>query len=219
MLADETKLLKNKLTAQLQDKGRYDSTYKVMRTDATVFALLAAISPDVPESPSWKANAKYIRDSAATIATESENNGPQFYKKAKTAYDKLDALLSGSKPPDVAEAAEHPNFSEVASRRYLMQRLERTWNWMKSEINTEATFKKEASKVIQEASVLAVVAQVITLPDYDGHDADDYRGFANSVKESALGIITAAKETDFKAYTKHVDAYRKTCQKCHEVYN
>jgi hypothetical protein len=218
VLADETKSLKNKLTASLQDKGRYDSTYKVMRTDAAVLAVLAAIAPDVPDTPSWKSNAKYVRDTASTVATVSEANGPQFYKKAKDAYDKLDALLTGSKPPDVAESADHIDFSEFGNRRYLMLRMDRIKNWMKSDVNAEGIFKKEASKVAQEASVLAVLAQVIATPGYDGYDADDYREFASTITQSALGIVTAAKDGDFKTYTSLLGAYDKACLKCHEVY-
>ncbi|MBS0261576.1 MAG: hypothetical protein JSS02_06420 [Planctomycetes bacterium] len=218
VLADETKSLKNKLTAQLQDKGRYDSTYKQLRVDAAVMAVMAAIAPDVPDSPSWKTNAKFVRDTASTVAAESKNNGPQFYKKAKDAYDKLESLLSGSKPPDVADAAEHVNFSEIADRRYLMLRMERIKNWMKSDINAESIFKKEAAKVTQEASVLAVLARVITTPDYDSHDADDYKNFAHTISQSALGIVTAAKDNDFKAYTGLLDTYDKACLKCHDIY-
>ncbi len=126
VLADESKAIKNKLTQQLQDVGWYDRTYKEMRVDATVLVVLAAIAPDVPDTPGWKTNAKFIRDVASEVAAESKANGPKFHKKAKEAYDKLDALLGGSKPPDVGDAADHVNFSEVADRRYLMKRMERT---------------------------------------------------------------------------------------------
>jgi hypothetical protein len=218
VLADESKALKNKLTAQLQDKGRYDSTYKQMRVDATVLAVLAAIAPDVPDSPGWKINAKYVRDVASEVAAVSKNNGPQFYKKAKEAYDKLDSLLAGNKPPDVGDAAEHVNFSEIAERRYLMLRMERISSWMKSDINGEAVFKKEAAKLTQEASVLAIIAKVIATPDYAGHDIDEYKGYAETVRQSATGIAAAAKDGDFTAYTNLLDTCQKSCNKCHEEF-
>jgi hypothetical protein len=218
VLADESKAIKNKLTQQLQDVGRYNSTYKEMRIDATVLVVLAAIAPDVPETPSWKTNAKYVRDMASEVAGESKANGDKFYKKAKEAYDKLDTLLGGNKPADVGDAAEHVNFSEVASRFYLMQRMQRIANWMKSDVNNEAIFKKESAKLTQEGSVLALLGRVIATPDYPDHDIDEYKGYAEIISQSGRGVVAAVKDGDFKAYTTALDNCQKACNKCHEQF-
>ncbi len=218
VLADESKAIKNKLTQQLQDVGRYNSTYKEMRIDATVLVVLAAIAPDVPETPGWKTNAKYIRDVASEVAGESKANGDKFYKKAKEAYDKLDSLLGGNKPADVGDAAEHVNFSEVANRFYLMQRMQRIANWMKSDVNSEAIFKKESAKLTQEGSVLALLGKVIATPDYPDHDIEEYKGYAEIISQSGRGVVTAVKDGDFKAYTTALDNCQKACNKCHEQF-
>lgn len=218
VLADESKALKNSLTQKLQDVGRYNSTYKDMRVDAAVFVVVAAIAPDVPESPGWKANAKYIRDAASEIASESKANGDKFYKKAKEGYDKLEALLAGNKPPDVGDAADHVNFSEVADRRYLMQRMQRIANYMKTDVNSEAVFKKEGAKLTQEGSVLAILGKVITTPDYSDHDIDEYKGFAEAISQSGRGVVAAVKDGDFKAYSAAVENCHKACNKCHEQF-
>jgi hypothetical protein len=215
ILADESKAIKNKLTAQLQDPGRYNSTYKEMRVDASTLVVLAAIAPEVPESPSWKTNSKYIRDVASGIAADSTANGDKFYKKAKAGYDKLEALLSGNKPPDVGDAAEKVNFSEVADRRYLMLRMERTKNWMKSDVNSEAVFKKESARLTQEGSLLAIFGKVIATPDYSDHDLDEYKGYAEAVSDAGRAVVTAVKDGDFKAYIASLDACMKACDKCH----
>ena len=218
VLADESKSIKNKLTQQLQDVGRYNSTYKELRIDASVLVVLAAIAPEVPETPSWKTNAKYIRDVSSEIAGESKANGDKFYKKAKEAYDKLDALLGGNKPADVADAADKVNFSEVANRFYLMQRMQRTSNWMKSDVNSEAAFKKEAAKLTQEGSVLALLGKVIATPDYPDHDIDEYKGYADTISQSGRSVVAAVKDGDFKAYSAALDSCLKACNKCHEQF-
>ncbi|MBI3860901.1 MAG: hypothetical protein HY290_03295 [Planctomycetia bacterium] len=217
-LADESKAIKNKLTAQMADVGRYNSTYKEMRVEATIMAVLAAIAADVPESPSWKANAKFIRDAASKIAAESTANGQKFYDKAKKEYDKLDGLLGGSKPPDVEDTPEKINFSEVANRFYLMKRMERTTVWMKTEVNSEAAFKKEGAKLTQEGSLLALLGKVITTPDYGDHDLEEYQGYAGTVSQAGRSVVAAVKDGDFKAYTAALDSCQKACNKCHEQF-
>src|SRR5258708_7812579 len=105
-ITDETKAIKNALTQTYQDVGRYSSTYKTGRVDAATLTALAGLVPEHPEPPNWKANAKYIRDVSAEIAKASSANGEKFFKPARKAYDKLDALFSGRKHPDLDEAAD-----------------------------------------------------------------------------------------------------------------
>jgi hypothetical protein len=217
-LADETKAIKNSLTQNLQDVGRYNSKWKDVKMDASSLAALAGVAIEHPEAPSWKTNAKYIRDTAAQIANESKANGEKFYTPAKKAYDRLDALLSGSRPPDVEEAADKVKFSEVANRYSLMKRLERTRDWMKSEINSEAAFKKESAKLSREAAVLALLGKVIQTPDYPDADADEYRSYAQTLVKSGVEIQEAVKNNEYKAFTESLDRSMKACVQCHMVF-
>jgi len=217
-LADETKNIKNSLTPNLQDKGRYDSKYKEVRIDAATMAVVAAVARDVPDAPSWKTNAKYIRDVSSQIATESKANGEQFYKKTREAYDKFEALLSGSKPPGLEESADNVKFSELANRPYLMKRMERSSDWMKTQVNTEALFKKHSEKVAHEGSMLSLLGKVIATPDYGDHDDPEYIKSAEAVSQSGREIDEAVKNADFKAYTEALGRCRKACDKCHETF-
>lgn len=215
-ITDETKAIKNALTQTYQDVGRYSSTYKTGRVDAATLTALAGVVPEHPEPPNWKANAKYIRDVSAEIAKASSANGEKFFKPARKAYDKLDALFSGSKPPDLDEAADKIKFSEVANRYYLMERMKRSYEFMKSNVNTEPAFKKESAKVSHEAAILAILAKIIATPDYGDADADDYRQFAEAVSKSGAEVRAAVKDQDFKAYTAALDKCYRACNDCHQ---
>jgi hypothetical protein len=217
-LADETKSIKNSLTPNLQDKGRYDSKYKEIQVDAATLAVVAGVASDVPEAPSWKANAKYIRDVSSQIANDSKANGEQFYRKAREGYDKLDALLSGSKPPGLEESADSVNFSEVAKRLHLMKRMDRAANWMKTEVNSEAIFKKQSGRVAHEGAIWSLLGRVIATADYADHDDPEYIKSAETVSQSGRDIQEAVKNDDFKAYTEARDRALKACNKCHEVF-
>lgn len=215
-LADESKTIKNSLTDKLANKGRYDSTYKELRVDAAVLACLAGIAPELPEAPNWKTNAKYVRDMAAQVSSESTANGEKFFIKARAAYDKLDELLAGSKPGGLEDSADNVKFSEVAKRNFLMLRMGRAYDWMKANVNTEPIFKKESAKVSHEAAVLALLAKIVSTPGYNDADDDDYRKFTEVVSKSGLEIETAVKDQDFKAFTAALDRCYKGCSDCHQ---
>ena len=217
-LADESKSIKNSLTPNLADVGRYNSKYKDVQVDATVLAVLAGVAQNVPDAPSWKKNAKFIRDVSSQVAAESKANGPNFYKKVRDEYDKLEALLSGNNPPGLGESPETVKFSEVAQRLYLMKRMNRASNWMKTEINTEALFKKNSGRVAHEGAILSLLGKVIATPDYGDHDDPGYIESADAVSQSGRDVGEAVKKEDFKAYTEALDRCLKACNKCHEVF-
>jgi hypothetical protein len=218
VLADEAKAIKTSLTDGLANKGRYDSTYKDLRVNAAVLSALAGVASEHPDAPRWKTNAKYVRDAASQVAAESKHNGEKFYKPARAAYDKLEALLSGSKPPDVEEAADKVAFSEVAHRNYLMLRMQRGYDWMKANVNTEAIFKKESAKVAHEAAILALISKIIATPGYDSADEDDYRKLTETVTKSTLEAGSAVRDQDFKVFTAALDRCYKACDECHRNY-
>jgi hypothetical protein len=99
-----------------------------------------------------------------------------------------------------------------------MLRMQRISNWMKSDVNTEAIFKKEGARLTQEGSVLALLGKVIATPDYGDHDIDEYKDYAEAISQSGRNVAGAVKDGDFKAYTTALDSCLKACNKCHEQF-
>lgn len=217
-LADEAKTIRSSLTDKLRSVGKYSGHYKEVRVDAATLAVLAAIAGEHPDPPSWRAYSKPIRDIAAQIARSAVANGDKFYKPTRIAFEKLDTLLSGSRPPDVEEAADKVSFSELASRVLLMQRLERAFNYLKLTVNTEAIFRKESAKVSHEGAIIATLSRVIATSGYDDADLDEYRAFARALQQSGLGVAEAVQNADFAAYTAALDRGSKACTNCHTEY-
>lgn len=216
VLGSEVKTIRGLLADRMQSVGKYSGNYKEIQVDSAELAAIAQIVAADAYSPSWKPLARYIRDAAAEMAREARSNGDKFYKPTKAAYDRLDALLSGSKPPDVAESAERLPFSELASRYPLMKRMERAHGWMKSNVNSESLLKSEGDRVVREASVLAMLARVVGTPGYVDADDDSYRQFAEEVSQGALAAAAAARDADFAAYIKGLDRVYKACNDCHK---
>ncbi|HTI51103.1 MAG TPA: hypothetical protein VL475_09130 [Planctomycetaceae bacterium] len=214
-LSTEAKTIRSSLTDKLRSVGKYSGNYKELRIDAATLAVLAGIAADHPDPPSWRAHSKYIRDVSAEIVKSAAANGDKYYKPTRVAFDKLDALLSGSKPPNVEEAAEKVRFSELVSRVPLMYRMERAFNYLKLNVNTAAIFKKESAKVSHEAAMIAALARAIATPGYDDADLDDYRAFARELQQSGLAVADAVQNDDFAAFTAALDRGSKACVNCH----
>ncbi|MSR57262.1 MAG: hypothetical protein EXS05_06290 [Planctomycetaceae bacterium] len=215
VLTDEVKTIKSSLNAKLQSVGIYSGKYKELRVDAATLVALAGLIGEHPANPSWKPNAKYIRDVAAEIVKSATANGPKFYKPSKNAYDKLESLLSGSKPPGIEESADKLPYTEVSSREQLMYRIERAFKFLKSDVNTAETMKKEAAKVAHEASVLASLAKVLASPGNSDADDSEYHRYAIELEQSGLAIAGASRDTDYESYTKSLDRASKACTNCH----
>ena len=218
VLADETKAVKSSLTDKLQSVGKYSGNYKELRVDAATLAIFASIANEFPDAPSWKANAKYIRDASAEIVRSASANGDKYYKPTRAAFDRLDTLMAGSKPPGLEEVSDSLPFSEVVSRTPLMFRMERAFNYLKLSVNTEAAFKKEAAKVTHEASVLAALAKAVAAPTYEDADLDEYQGYARELQQCGTGVTEAVRNGDYAAYTAALDRGSKACTDCHSQF-
>jgi hypothetical protein len=217
-LGNEVKAVKSSLSDKLQSVGKYSGNYKEVRVEAAVLAALAGIVKLHPDGPSWKTNAKFVRDLSSEIVREAKANGQKFYDPTRAAFDKLESVLSGNLPPDLAEAAETVPFSEVASRREIMSRLERVRAYVKQGVTTEAQFNKELDKVAHEAAVLRAMVRVVATEGYDLSDDDLYKEYTNELIDAGQKITDAVQNKDFNAFNEAVNRIEKACSACHQEY-
>jgi len=216
--ADEAKSLRANLTSKLQSVGQYNGAFREVQVDAAVLAALAQMAEEYPEAPSWKKHAPLVRDTAAELCREASSVGDKFFKPTKEAFDKLDSLMSGSVPPGLGESPPKLSYQAFAPRLALMKRLDRSHGWLKSNVNTADLLKKEGERVIREAGVLGALSQVILTGGYDDADDEKYQELVTSVRDGAKGLVAAARETDFEAYQKSLDAVYKGCTTCHSEF-
>lgn len=214
----EAKKIRLRLKDGLQSVGKYNGHYKEMRIDGAVLAALAQIAGAHPDSISWKDDAKYVRDISSELSSSAKGLAQANYDPTKAAFEKLDSLLLGNKPPDLAEAASTVPFSEIASRSYLMGRIDRGYNWLKSNINNEETFKKEKDAIIQEASVLAALGKVIGSEGYDAYDEEDYQKLIQDFIKANLDVVNAAKNDSYPEFDSALGRSAKSCTECHMSY-
>ena len=219
-IVDETKKIKARLTDSLQNVGKYNGNYKDgISVDGAVMATLAGIVIANPEvSVTWKGDAPHVRDVASEVSKKAKGLGQASFDPTKQEWDKLEALLSGNKPPGLSDAAPVIPFSEVAGRGPIMKRMEKAFQWMKSNIASEENMKKSAEQITNEASILAALAKVVATPGYNSADEDEYKGYVNEMIKANLDVLQAIKNEDFKAFTEANSRSQKACNDCHQDY-
>ena len=89
---------------------------------------------------------------------------------------------------------------------------------MRAIINSEAVFKKELDGIKQEASMIAVLAQIIADESYDSASEPDYQQFAKNLLEGAKAASTAADEKSYPAFGEAINKVTKACAECHASY-
>ena len=218
ILQAEAKKVLNRSKAWLQGQGTYNGNYKDISVDGSVMAALAGVAAETTAEVSWKANAPYIRDFGHEMAEAATGLGKDNYEKSKVAFDKLDAIFSGTVPADAKKPSPTRPFHETASREGLMKRIDKAKNWMRDNINTEAKLKGESEAIVHEAMVIAALGKIVAAEGYSSADEADYQQFANALINGAKDAAAAAKDQSFQKFTDSMNKVNKSCEQCHANY-
>ncbi len=217
-LQAEIKKIKIELTDSLSAIGKYNAHYKEIAMEGAVLAALAGIAIKHSEKVSWKDQAPHVRDVAFEMAKKAKGLGQKPFDDTKKEFEKLEGLLSGNPPPGLPEAPPDIPFSEVASRRGIMQRLQINSDYLRANFQTEAKLEKGQDDAAHAASVTAAITKVIGTEGYGSADEDEYKAFVKSMVESNLVMMKAAKDKDFAAFSDANGKVTKYCSDCHQAY-
>jgi cytochrome c556 len=219
LIAAETKKIKNRLTDSLSTVGKYNGNYKeVIQVDAAVLSALAQVLQQHPDSLTWKADAPSVRDLAAELGKKAKGLGQASYDPSKEVFDKLDGVLGGNKPPGLEESPPQLPFGEFASRMGLMKRMQKSFDFMKSNIQNEATFKKEAETIQHESALLATLTKVTGAKEYPGGDEEEYQQFIKDLVAASQAVNAASKGESFSGFQDSISQVQKLCDNCHQAY-
>lgn len=218
VITDEVKSIRSRFSNSLQTVSKYNGNYKDLQVDGAVLAALAAIAAVHPDAVSWKQDAPLLRDLAADMGKKAKGLAQPSYDNTHVAFDRLDGVLSGNRPPDLPKAEPAVPFSEVAGRGPLMRRMDRSFQFLKSSINSDSSLKSAGDKAIQEATLLATLGQVLLNEGYPGIEEAEYQKFLKDLVQAMLAATTAARDSDFKVFSDQLSLAQKTCNECHSSY-
>jgi hypothetical protein len=215
---EEVKSIRNFLNENVHSVGTFNSSMLMIPPKAAALGAVAGIVMEHPESISWKDDAKYVRDLAKKMNSSVLQRGAKDQKRIEELYDAVDATLSRSKPAGLEEPPESDSFAEVAEMRLLMMRMEEAEKRLKTEAGNESTMGEKKAMVAHEASMMAVMAKIVSMPAYGYGDDPKFTGYANEVLKASQDIKTAAESGDFAGYESALTRVSTTCSNCHSDY-
>lgn len=99
-----------------------------------------------------------------------------------------------------------------------MMRMEDAEKKMKTEAGTESAMGSKKELILHEASMMAVMAKIVSTPGYGYGDDAKFTGYAGDVVNASLAIKAAAEANDFAAYESALTKIATTCSNCHSDY-
>jgi len=215
VLDAETKRIRNDLTAQLQSISKYNGHYKEIAVSGATLAAVAGIVAEHPDAASWKKDAAIVGVLGAQIHDASKALGSPAYQATKTPYEQLIDVLDGNVPAGIKPPEARRAFAQVANRGGLMQRMDRSFQWLKKSVSTGAQLKKEGTRALHESEMLAALSRVIGVGHYDSGEDAKYQGHSDELRKAAESIVAAVKSDDANAFGNAMTRVQKRCDACH----
>jgi hypothetical protein len=215
VLNEEIKELRNRLTTNLQTVATYNANTETIVTDGNILASIAAVIERHPGEVNWKEKAAHVRGLAYDMYLSAGNSGRGPFEDTKEPFEQLTTILDGG---PAAGEAEEAALSDVGDRAKIMKRIDESFGWLRSDVNTETRLKEDKDRVIREASVLATLATVIGDPNYENATADDYKMFLRQFIDGCKEMIAAANAENFAQYESARNMVDGSCNPCHQQY-
>lgn len=217
-LDDEVKSIRNFLNENLQSVSNFNSSMLMIPPKAATLGALAGVALEHPNAVSWKDDARYVRDLAKQMNSDTLRSGPKDQKRLLALYESVSDTLNRSRPANLTEPPASDGFSEVSEMRLLMHRMDEAEKRMKTEAGTESALASRKDMVAHEAALMATLAKIVTLSGYGYEDDAKFKEYANEVTKSALAIKGAAQGNDFGTYELALTKVSTTCSNCHSEY-
>ena len=217
MLIDEIKILRTRLTQNLQTVGTYNRNVDVIALDSAVLGTLGAIAAVHPDGGTWIPKGKYIRELGFQVSFNASGTGRTPFQATKEPFEQVLTVMDGGPPPD-GDFADDVRFADAVSLSDMMLRMDGSFNSLKSNINTESRMKEDSSFAVRELHLMAAFGLIMGTKGYDSVDEKMYRGFVETFVSASLEGVSAVKTEDFRGFQAALNVLQTSCGECHNQY-
>jgi len=217
VLQSEVISIRNFLNQKLQSVGRYNSAVTMIPARAATVAVLAGIAMQHSGNISWKEDAGYIRDLAASMNKTPLQRGPADQRRLLGLFENLVDTLNRSRPGGLVAPDPDTPLSEVAEMGLVMKRMEESEHRLRTEVN-ESSFETRTDLVVHEAAILSGLMHVMMSQSYGFSDDPEFKGFAQQILLSGQAMRDAADKGNFGEFELSLSRVAGTCQACHREY-
>lgn len=216
-LQGELKVIRTRLTTNLQSVGNYNRSAEEIALDGAIVAGLGAIVTVHPEADTWKDRGKFIRDLGYEIYSSSGESGRTAFTATEDPFLKLQTALDGGTVSGL-EPEEVVPFGDVIYVSDMMQRLEFTFNNLKANVNTEARMKEDPEAVMRDLHMLAAFGTLMGTESYDNADVEGYQALIATFVGGAMKGVDAVKAENYEGFRDGLNDIQTTCSECHQQY-
>ena len=192
--------------------GGYQDARRQFSELAMLFAIINEHNVDVR----WKADSASLRDAFARSAANSKTGSQQTYQEAKQRKQDLSDIVGGNSFAGTQATEQENDWANICDRSPLMERLEEAIGLVKPAIANEAVFQSEVDVLRQEASLIAAMAEVLSLEGMDDAIEEDYTQYAFEMRDGAIEIVEAVKLQNYDKAVAGMGAITKACSNCHD---
>ncbi|PHR97073.1 MAG: hypothetical protein COA78_28015 [Blastopirellula sp.] len=188
------------------------------RNEFTELALLFEVISKHPGDVRWKEYAITSRDLFARVAANCKVGTDNSFNEAKNRAIDLQEMVRGGSI-DIREGEADATWDNIADRSPLMERLEIAYNErIKPWTASESEFRSKTSEILHEAEIIAAIAHAIKHEGFEYYDDDDYVGYCELMKKSALDVVAAVKANDADKARTASSMIFNSCSDCHDGY-
>lgn len=220
LLNAQIKNARNYLASKAASVAVYNSSYLEIPPEAATLAMLATAVSRYPEDFSWKKNAKHVRELSAKIAeltAAKDGKTKNTFDAVADAFAKIDDILKGSEPAGLPEADDDKDFGDAVNGNvvWIMKRIKKSEEILKSTVSNEAGLKNDPEKVAQEGALLAFLGTIIKSEGFGWGGDEEFASYAKPLIDGGKQIVEAAKAGNFSLYDEGMVKVAKSCNDCH----
>jgi hypothetical protein len=190
--------------------------YQDARRQFSELAMLFAIINEHNSEVRWKSDSASLRDAFARSAANSKTGSQQTYQEAKQRKQDLSDIVGGNSFVGTQATEPKNDWANICDRSPLMERLDEAIGLVKPALANEAVFQSEVDVLRQEASMIAAMAEVLTLEGMDDAIEEDYTQYAFEMRDGAIEVVQAVKLQNYDKAVAGMGAITKACSNCHD---
>ena len=193
-------------------------SYKDVRREFTLQAILFATIELYPEKIRWQPSASIARSRFARMAANAKVATTPAYNEAKLRMEDLATLLKGSPLSDSVPPSEL-NWSEVSDRVPSMQLLD----WALREnlnrfVASEAEFKSHPDEIAMYAELVALIGETLHQPGMSDADDAEYKTWNSTMLQEAKRVSESVKLNNPMMAREAAGQIDKACNSCHNTF-
>ena len=213
---NEVKRLEQELRAKLTTRGRFRSDYAEFHRMFSVLSTIMGIIVDYDGDVRWKDQAPEVLASVSRAAANSRVGTVQAFQYSKQQIEYLTEMIRGGNFSGTEPPVETLDWSEIAWRSPLMQRLEQALaESIKPDLANNSEFKNHVERVTHEAEIVGALARVLCQEGMDEADEEDYVKYAQAMQRGARDLAEAARQQNYDLAARAANAIEQSCSDCH----